>query len=291
VRTVKIDQDLLIPAGRHTLSPREVGQRQRERLIRAMVLCASEQGYAETTIADVVRVARTSRSAFYEHFADKEACFLAAYAQMTGAFIKASLEAADRVPAWEEKLEAGILTYFRYMAEHPEVAVSTVVEIHSAGRAGLKARNRALRQWMGTIEGVAVLGRREGVQIPELGEVGCAAIVLASEAYVQEYARRNRVRKVQEKAADVLALARTLFKHGVGAEDEIAPASPSAVPLERASAPVDGASAEATPDPSAHVDGASADATPDPGLGAPDGTKAGDAAPDEAGSPDGVALG
>ena len=108
MRTVKIDKDLLIPAGRHTLSPREVGQRQRERLIRAMVLCASEQGYAETTIADVVRVARTSRSAFYEHFADKEACFLAAYAQMTGAFIKASLEAASRVPAWEEKLEAGI---------------------------------------------------------------------------------------------------------------------------------------------------------------------------------------
>jgi len=88
----------------------------------------------------------------------------------------------------------------------------------------------------------------------------------------------------------VLALARTLFKHGVGAEDEIAPASPSAMPLARASAPVDGASAEATPDPSAHIDGASDDATPDPGLAAPDGTKAGDAAPDEAGSPDGVAL-
>ena len=233
MRTVKIDKDLLIPAGRHTLSPREVGQRQRERLIRAMVLCASEQGYSETTIADVVRVARTSRSAFYEHFADKEACFVAAYAQMTSAFIKASLQAAARVDTWEQMLEAGILTYFRFMAENPEVAVSTVVEIHSAGRAGLKARNRALRQWMGTIEGVALLARREGVPIPELGEVGCAAIVLAAEAYVHEYARRNRVRKVEEKASDVLALARTLFQHGVGAPGEIAPASPSAVRVGR----------------------------------------------------------
>jgi len=198
-----------------------------------MVLCASEQGYSETTIADVVRVARTSRSAFYEHFADKEACFVAAYAQMTSAFIKASLQAAARVDSWEEMLEAGIVTYFRFMAEHPEVAVATVVEIHSAGRAGLKARNRALRQWMGTIEGVALLARREGVAIPELGEVGCAAIVLAAEAYVHEYARRNRVRKVEEKAPDVLALARTLFKHGVGATGEIAPASPSAVRVRR----------------------------------------------------------
>ena len=261
-----------------------------------MVLCTSEQGYSETTIADVVRVARTSRSAFYEHFADKEACFLAAYAQMTGAFIKASLEAADRVPGWEEKLEAGIVTYFRYMAEHPEVAISTVVEIHSAGRAGLKARNRALRQWMGTIEGAAVLGRREGVHIPELGEVGCAAIVLASEAYVQEYARRNRVRKVHEKAADVLALARTLFKHGVAAADEIAPASPSAVPVDRASAravPVDGASPSAVPVDRASARGgrASADGTPDGASAGADGTKTAESARDDAGAPDGVALG
>ena len=240
-------------------------------------------------------MARTSRSAFYEHFADKEACFLAAYAQMTGAFIKASLEAADRVPAWEEKLEAGIVTYFRFMADHPEVAISTVVEIHSAGRAGLKARNRALRMWMGTIEGVALLGRREGVQIPELGEVGCAAIVLAAEAYVQEYARRNRVRKVQEKAADVLALARTLFKHGVAAADEIAPASPSAVPVDRASpsaVPVAPASPSAVPvdRASAQGDRASVDGTPDGGLAGPDGTKTGDSARDDVGSPDGVAL-
>ena len=33
------------------------------------------------TIADVVRVARVSKRTFYEHFADKEACFLALYAE------------------------------------------------------------------------------------------------------------------------------------------------------------------------------------------------------------------
>jgi AcrR family transcriptional regulator len=244
-----------------------------------MVLCTSEQGYSETTIGDVVRVARTSRSAFYEHFTDKEACFLAAYAQMTGAFIKASLDAAARVDSWERMLEAGILTYFRFMAEHPEVAVSTVVEIHSAGRAGLKARNRALRQWMGTIEGVALLARREGVQIPELGEAGCAAIVLTAEAYVHEYARRNRVRKVQEKAPDVLALARTLFEHGVSAAGEIAPASPSAVPVGR------------LPSADDPRDEAPADGARDASVDGRDGGRAGDSASDEAASADGASLG
>jgi len=241
-----------------------------------MVLCTSEQGYSETTIADVVRVARTSRSAFYEHFADKEACFVAAYAQMTSAFIKASLQAAARVDTWEQMLEAGILTYFRFMAEHPEVAVSTVVEIHSAGRAGLKARTRALRQWMGTIEGVAVLARREGVQIPELGEVGCAAIVLAAEAYVHEYARRNRLRKVEEKAPEVLALARTLFKHGVAAAGEIAPASSSAMRVDR------------LPSADGHHDQARADGA---GADGRDGARAGDSASGGTASADGASVG
>jgi AcrR family transcriptional regulator len=215
VKTVKIDDELLIPAGRHTLTPDEVGQRQRERLLRAIVVCTSERGFSETTIADVVRVARTSRSAFYEHFADKEQCFLAAYEQMTAAFIEASLQAAAGVSGWRAKLDAGILTYFHFMAEHPEVAVSTVVEIHGAGRRGLDARRRALRDWVRTIEGLAVLARREGAQLPHLDQVACAAIVLTAEAYVHDYARRGRVKRVAEKAPAVQALARALFEHGV----------------------------------------------------------------------------
>jgi AcrR family transcriptional regulator len=215
MESVKIDQELFIPAGRHTLPADEVAERQRERLLRAMANCASELGYQKTTIADVVRVARTSRTAFYEHFADKEACFLAAYEQMTAAYIKASLAAAAEVSSWRAKLDAGIDTYFRFMAEHPEVAISTVVEIHCVGERGLEARAKALRDWMRTTEGVAVLARREGAELPELDEVAFAGIILAAEAYVHDYARRGHVRSVTEKAPAVRALARVLFEHGV----------------------------------------------------------------------------
>jgi AcrR family transcriptional regulator len=213
--SVKIDRDLLIPAGRHTLPPEEVSERQRERLLRAMASCTSELGYQNTTVADVVRVAKTSRSAFYEHFADKQECFLEVYRRTTAAFIGAALEAAAAVEPWRAKLEAGISTYFAWMAEHPEVARSTVIEIHEAGREGLAARSRALAQWMRTIEGVAVLARRAGEELPELDEVAFAAIILAAEAYVHDYARRGCVARVHEKTPAVIALASVLFEHGV----------------------------------------------------------------------------
>jgi AcrR family transcriptional regulator len=215
VETVDIDQELLIPAGRHTLPPQEVRERQRERLLRAIASCVREQGYADTTIADVVRVARTSRSAFYEHFADKESGFLEAYQQMTAAFIKASLDAAASVTQWQAKLEAGIATYFRWMAEHPEVAITTIVEIHCAGRRGLEARSQALKQWTRTLEGVATLARRDGVDLPELDNAAYYAIILTAEMYVHDYARRGCVEQVEENTPRVQALARSLFQAGV----------------------------------------------------------------------------
>ena len=165
VDDVKINDDLLIPPGRHTLAPDEVEARQRERLARAMGQSVSEQGYADTTIADVVRIARTSRTAFYKHFADKEECFLATYQQMTNVRIAASLEAAAHCEAWDEKLDAGIATYFRWMAEHPEVAVTTVVEVHCAGPRALDRAKRRVGR-LGEDDrrrsGAGTAGRRRG---------------------------------------------------------------------------------------------------------------------------------
>jgi AcrR family transcriptional regulator len=51
----------------------------RRRLLEGMAAAIAEHGYAATRLADVVAHARVSRRTFYEHFEDKEACFLALY--------------------------------------------------------------------------------------------------------------------------------------------------------------------------------------------------------------------
>jgi AcrR family transcriptional regulator len=211
--SVKISEELLIPAGRHTLQPDEVSARQRERLLRAMGRCVSEQGYAETTIADVVRYARTSRSVFYKHFADKQECFLETYRQMTDVRIGASLAAAAEVADWEAKLDVGIAAYMRWMAEHPEVAITTVVEVHCAGPRAQEARSRAISDWMRTIKGVTVLAGKAGVEV-ELDETAVLAIILTAESYVYEYARKRRLDEVIEMTPAVQALARSLSAQG-----------------------------------------------------------------------------
>jgi len=68
-----------LPRGRHGLSRDHVLASQRGRMLDAICQAVAEKGYARTAVADVIERAGVSRETFYEHFADKEECFLAAY--------------------------------------------------------------------------------------------------------------------------------------------------------------------------------------------------------------------
>src|SRR5690348_7601622 len=62
------------PAG----AGREVAGNQRRRLLAAMVASIAERGYEETGVADLAEISGVSPRSFYQHFASKEDCFLAA---------------------------------------------------------------------------------------------------------------------------------------------------------------------------------------------------------------------
>lgn len=68
-----------LPKGRHGLSREQVAASQRTRLIQATIELGNERGFASLTLTDIVGRAGVARATFYEHFADKEQCFLAAF--------------------------------------------------------------------------------------------------------------------------------------------------------------------------------------------------------------------
>ena len=78
----------MLPPGRGT--PRDVAERnQRERLFAAMVATVAKKGYEATTVADLVELSGVSRSAFYQHFEGRQACFLATVGCTDGAGVEA----------------------------------------------------------------------------------------------------------------------------------------------------------------------------------------------------------
>ena len=48
----------------------------RDRLLDGLAASIGERGYRDTTVADIVRQARTSKRTFYDQFASKEECFI-----------------------------------------------------------------------------------------------------------------------------------------------------------------------------------------------------------------------
>lgn len=130
-----------LPSGRHGL-PRDVVVRsQRERMVEAMIQVVAEQGFAETTVADIISTAGVSRATFYEQFADKEDCFVAAYATVMDRMLAFVAEgfAADDSDDWIERLRGGIRSLLRYLAQNP---VAVRVGIVEGFGAGARARDR-----------------------------------------------------------------------------------------------------------------------------------------------------
>jgi AcrR family transcriptional regulator len=122
-----------LPAGRHGLPREFIAQNQRERIVTALVDTVAAQGYNATTVADITKAAAVSRRTFYEHFADKEACFLAAY-EMVADHIRASMRAAaESFEEWPQKVRAALATLLSFLAGEPELARICMVEPIAAG--------------------------------------------------------------------------------------------------------------------------------------------------------------
>jgi AcrR family transcriptional regulator len=122
-----------LPAGRHGLPREFIAQNQRERIITALVDTVAVRGYSDTTVADITKAATVSRRTFYEHFADKEACFLAAY-EMVSDHIRSSMQAAgEAFEDWPQKVRAALATMLRFLSEEPELARLCMIEPLAAG--------------------------------------------------------------------------------------------------------------------------------------------------------------
>jgi AcrR family transcriptional regulator len=108
----------------------------RERLIEAMAVSIQEKGYRDTTVADVVRIARTSRRNFYEHFEDRDACFLALFDATNEAMMDEVAAAVHPDRPLDEQVDAAVDAYIDNVARKPALYASFVRELPGLGQAG-----------------------------------------------------------------------------------------------------------------------------------------------------------
>jgi AcrR family transcriptional regulator len=146
-----------------TVVTRPAASGHRARLTEGLAAAIAEKGYAAVTIADVVRGARVSKRTFYEHFADKEACFLALYAETSDELIDLIATSAANAPgSWEARIGAAARAYFERVAGEPELIRAALLEIQAAGPRARVLRREVQRRYADQLRAFSAAAEAEG---------------------------------------------------------------------------------------------------------------------------------
>jgi AcrR family transcriptional regulator len=178
---------------------------QRARLLRAMLELIAAHGYEETTVPAVVARARVSRNAFYDLFADKAACFLAA-CDSSAEEVLAELYALAADRDWVQAARDGTDTYLRWWSERPALSIAYFVAMPSVGARAVEQRERNYAAFETMFTQLGLLARRENPALGPLAPVAPRALVLAITELVAARVRAGAVARLHELAPDIVYL-------------------------------------------------------------------------------------
>lgn len=184
----------------------------RLRLLEGLEAAITEKGYAATTIADVVRHARVSKRTFYEHFEDKEACFLASYAAASEETLRviASAAASPGLP-WDERIHAAARAYLHALEARPELTRTYLLEIHAAGPRALRLRREVHQRFADQLGGLVKTARGEHPELRALSPAMATALVGGINELVLVAVEKGRAGQLRELADTAAELVRAVL--------------------------------------------------------------------------------
>lgn len=105
----------------------------RGRLLDGFARSIAERGYRDTTVADVVRHAKTSKRTFYDHFASKEECFIALLQNNNEELIADVTGAVDPESSPDEQVRSAVDAYLTHIESRPAITLSWIREAPALG--------------------------------------------------------------------------------------------------------------------------------------------------------------
>ena len=187
----------------------------RQRLLDGMAAAIIEKGYAETTIADIVRHARVSKRTFYEYFPDKQSCLLACYTDNHSRVIRAikSRSPSAENLSWDKRLLQGLRDFLDAGESQLTLMSTLMVEIMAAGREGLRARREVFQRFTDLLLDIAENERQRcGTEVQVLTPPMASALIGGIHEIMLnacEDSRGLNVKNLADRLADFIVSAST----------------------------------------------------------------------------------
>lgn len=127
----------------------------RRRLLAAMADAVRDRGYRETTVADVVRNARTSRRTFYEYFDSKQDCFITLLTERNNATVQQIADAVDPTAPWRTQVRQAIEAWIEASQEDPSITLAWIRDTPALGEAAYQLHHDAGEAFIALIQRLA----------------------------------------------------------------------------------------------------------------------------------------
>src|SRR5580693_3160355 len=208
------------PRGRHAAPRPGVREAQRVRMLSAMLQAVGDKGYARVAVADVIERAGVSRKTFYEQFANKDDCFLAAYDATVDELLATIDDALDALaPDWLAAHRAAVQAYLEALAASPDFAKAFLIEVLGAGPEALKRRAAVQRRFAAQLEAVHRRARQDIPEIPQVPPYTFRAAVGAVTELVTAHVLEHGAETLPDLAGAVLDVQLALLVGRQVAED------------------------------------------------------------------------
>jgi AcrR family transcriptional regulator len=124
----------------------------RSRLLDGLSASISDNGYRNTTVAEIVRRARTSRRTFYEHFSDKEACFVALLTDANAQMIRQIYAAVDRTAPWTSQVRQAVEAWIASAESRPAITLSWIRDVPALGAGARRLQRDTMEAFITMIQ-------------------------------------------------------------------------------------------------------------------------------------------
>lgn len=118
----------------------------RARLLDGLATSIEERGYRETTVADIVRHARTSKRTFYDQFGNKDDCLLELLDIDNARMITEIRRAVDPEAQWYRQVEQAINSYVATIESRPAIWLAWIREFPALGDRARPVQRRSMER-------------------------------------------------------------------------------------------------------------------------------------------------
>ena len=184
--------------GSRRAAPEKVSQR--ERLVEAMTLAAARYGHKDASVARVLEQAGVSRATFYKNFADKEACFLAAF-EVAAERIELALKRIDVEHGPNDRPTAVLEDLLQNGSRDPAAAHILLLDARAGGREARLAHERLMLNAVEILERWLCAENEEGWRL----EISGRAVMEGVIGVLTNRAFRGEAAQLGDLHADLLA--------------------------------------------------------------------------------------